>query len=111
MSAGPGSLLVMKDPDGITMARLDGTARRLLRERADVDTCLREIHALSTDPRTLGWAAGTALAGFQAHGTHDGDRVARMLTTAGGDEQVRDQHAAHVVKRLAAEQQPGIGNP
>ena len=86
-------------------------SRRLLREKVDRDACIAELHALTTDPRLLGLAAGTALAGFRARGTHDGDRVARMLTTAGGDEQVRDQHAAHVVKRLAAEQQPGIGNP
>ncbi len=101
----------MPTVDDITLARLDGTARRLLRERVDPDTCIAELHQLTTDPRLLGLAAGTALAGFRARGTHDGDRVARMLTTAGADEQVRDQHAAYVVDRLAAEQQPGIGNP
>ena len=102
----------MKDPDGITTARLDGTAHRLLREHADRDTCIRELHAITTDPRTLGWAAGTALGSHEAIRRHDGDRVARMLLAAGGDPDVCEEQRAAVVRRLRVDQgRPGIGMP
>ncbi|WP_243061108.1 hypothetical protein [Nocardioides sp. SR21] len=118
MSVGSDTLSTMASsrsapPDtGIILARLDGAARRLLREKTDPDTCVREIHAITTDPQLLGQAAGRALGGWQANGSHDSDRVARMLTAAGADPAVRDQHAAETKARLKAEhRRPGIGNP
>jgi len=87
------------DAVGITLARLDGAARRLLHAKADRDTCIAELHAISDDPMLLGQAAGTAL-GAWLHGNHDGDRVANMLTAAGGDETVRERLAVEVETRL-----------
>lgn len=98
------------ESEGITTARLDGTARRLLREHADHDTAIAELHTITTDPRLLGLAAGTALGAWQATRSYDSDRVARMLTAAGADLEVRDHQAAVVVKRLSVTR-PGIGNP
>ena len=104
--------MTQRDPDGITTARLDGTAHRLLREHADRDTCIRELRAITTDPRTLGWAAGTALGAFRAEHRHDADRVARMLLAAGGDPDVAEEQAEAVVRRLHADAgRSGIGNP
>lgn len=105
-----------KDP-GITCAQLDGAARRLLREKADADTCVRDLHAVTTDPHLLGYAAGAALGAWRrweagSNGGHDGDRVARMLTAAGADPAVRDQVAAETKARLDVdERRPGIGMP
>lgn len=102
---------------GIIVAQLDGTARRLLREKADVDTCLRELHAVTTDPDLLGQAAGAALGAWRRWDDgavigHDGDRVARMLTAAGADPDVRDRRADEVEQRLRTDgRRTGIGNP
>lgn len=99
------------NPDGIALARLDGTARRLLREKADRETCVAELHAISTDATILGTAAGTALGGWRC-GSHDGDPVARMLTAAGADTDVRDEVAAATERRLRRDRgRSGIGNP
>lgn len=98
-----------EDP-AITRARLDGTAHRLLRENADEATAVAELRALTTDATLLGTAAGTALGGWQC-GTHDGDRVAALLTAAGGDEDVRDRVAAETVQRVRGGMGKGIGNP
>lgn len=100
----------MARPDDLATARLDGTARRLLREKIDRDTCLTELHAITTDPRVLGTAAGTALGAWQATKSYDSDRVARMLEAAGADPDVRDQVAAETVRRLSI-RSSGIGNP
>ena len=99
-----------REPEPITLARLDGTARRLLREHADRETCLREVYALTTDSRVLGTAAGTALGAYRAHNVYDGDRVSGMLMEAGGDPDVRDEQAAATVTRLTGDRS-GIGNP
>lgn len=107
----------MATPENLAIARLDGTARRLLREKADVDTCLAELHAITTDPVILGRAAGTALGAWHrwqegSNTGHDGDRVARMLTAAGADETVREQVAAETKARLDVDaRRPGIGMP
>lgn len=96
----------------ILTARLNGTAHRLLREHADRETCIAELHAITRDPRVLGHAAGTSLGAWQASSTHDADRVARMLTAAGADETVRDQVAAETKRRLEVDRKrPGIGMP
>lgn len=100
--------------DGITTASLDGVARRLLRERADRDTAIAELHEITTDQRLLGLAAGTALGAWRHDPVigRDGDRVARMLDAAGADPAVRDLRAAEVQQRLDAESgRSGIGNP
>lgn len=104
----------LKEPENprILIARLDGTAHRLLREKADADTCLRDLHAITTDPAILGHAAGVALGAWQANRAHDRDRVARMLTAAGADETVRDQVADETRAHLDRDGgRPGIGMP
>lgn len=93
-------------------ARLDGTAYRLLREHADRETCIRELHAITTDPAILATAAGQALGAYRAENRHDGDRVARMLLAAGADLDLVEQIAAETEARLLVDQRrPGIGMP
>lgn len=117
VSARPGTLEHMPDPDPITLARLNGTAHRLLREHADAPVAVAELCALTTDPRTLGWAAGVALGSWRrweagADGGYDGDRVARMLLAAGGAEAVCEEVAAATFARLGASVgRSGIGHP
>ena len=84
----------MHPPDGITTARLNGTAHRLLREKADDQTCAAELTAISSDPRVLGWAAGMALGAWRVEQTWGGDRVAALLLAAGGDPDVCEEVAA-----------------
>ena len=100
--------------EGVVVARLDGAARRLLRDQADRDHAIAELHSITTDPRLLGIAAGTALAAWRRDQVvgHDGDRVARMLEAAGADPQVRDETAAATLRRLSVDHgRSGIGNP
>lgn len=100
----------MARPEDITVARLHGTAHRLLREKADPDTCIATLHEITTDPTILGEAAGTSLGAWQANQRHDADRVARMLTAAGADLEVRDRVAAETKAHLDRERgRPGIG--
>lgn len=107
----------MATTDHIKVAQLDGEARRLLREHADVDTCLADLHAITRDPTILGHAAGAALGSWHRwqegfSDGQDGDRVARMLTHAGADETIRDQVAAATKARLDIDaRRPGIGMP
>lgn len=107
----------MAHPDDLTVARLDGTARNLLHRGADRDTCIAELHAVTTDPVLLGLAAGRALGSWRRwqegfNSGHDGDRVARMLTAAGADPETRDQVAAETKARLDVDtRRPGIGMP
>lgn len=91
------SLLVSSRPDAdrILIARLDGTAHRLLHEKADREQAIAELHAITTRTDLLNEAAATSLAIWQQYGRHDGDRVARMLIAAGADEAE--------VERLASE--------
>ena len=98
------------EPDGIILARLDGTVRRLLRESAEWDTALAEIRRVTTDRRLLGIAAGTALGAWRAVRTHDADRVARMIAAAGADADVLEQQAADTEERLRAAP-PGDDDP
>lgn len=99
-------------PDRIITAQLDGTARRLLREHADHDTCITELHAITTNPRLLGRAAGTALGAWRAERSYDSNRVAELLHAAGADATVRDERAAETERRLTADRgRSGIGNP
>jgi len=93
---------------GITTARLDGAARRLLRERTDQDTAIAELHAITTDPRLLGTAAGTA----RGAGGYQSAEVADLLIAAGGDPALADERADAVRRRLAVDRgRPGIGMP
>jgi hypothetical protein len=116
MSAPTPNLAAMHNPDPIATAQLNGAAHRLLRQQADRETCIHELHNITADPTLLGIAAGTALGAWQHwqagnHIGYDGDRVARMLEAAGADLSVRDQVAAEVVERVADGRASGIGNP
>lgn len=73
------------DADRILIAQLDGECHRLLREKTDRDTCIAELHAITTRTDLLTETAATSLAAWQQYGRHDGDRVARMLIAAGAD--------------------------
>lgn len=100
------------DPDGITLARLNGTAHRLLREKADDQTRAAELQAISSDPHALGTAAGISLAAWRVEQAWGADEVARMLVAAGGDVGVRDEVAAVVEARLRVDRgRSGVGNP
>ena len=88
------------DADRILLARLDGTAHRLLREKVDRDACNVELHAITARTDLLTAAAANSLAAWQQHSRHDGDRVARMLIAAGAD--------ADQVETLAAERREQI---
>lgn len=89
------------EDDRITIARLDGAARRLLWGHADRDTCITELHAITQDSDLLAQAAGTALGSWQhsSVSAHGGDRVARMLVAAGADQSAVDKIAAKVRER------------
>lgn len=94
--------------EGITTARLDGAARRLLRERVDHAAAVTELHAITTDPRLLGHAAGTA----RGTGGYQSAEVADLLLAAGGDPAIADERADAVRRRLAVDRgRGGIGNP
>lgn len=102
----------MATDEGLIVASLDGRARYLIRNRVDRETCLAEVRALTTDPRLLGLAAGTALGAWRATRSHDSDKVERLLTAAGGDAAVRDAQAVVVVERLTRDAgRRDIGNP
>lgn len=107
----------MARPEDLITAQLDGAARNLLHRAADRDTCIAELHAITTDPTLLGHAAGRALGSWRrwqegSNSGHDGDRVARMLTAAGADPAVLDQVAAETKARLDVDaRRPGIGMP
>lgn len=88
--------------DRITIARLDGTARRLLGAETPRETVIAEVQAISTDPQILGHAAGALLGSWNADpvGAWQGRDVAELLIDAGGDRDVATDVANLVRERL-----------
>lgn len=86
----------------LTVARLNGTARRLTIAKADTDAAVAELQAISTSPTLLGTAAGAFMAGHR-HDPHINPfdrRAADLLLAAGGDLQVAEVEAAAVTRVL-----------
>lgn len=102
----------MAREEDITVARLDGTARRMLRERVTRDRAVDELQSITRDPRLLGRAAGTALAAWEYDNVkgYQGDEVAELLLAAGADAAVMAL-ASEATRRRLNPQRPGIGNP
>jgi hypothetical protein len=87
--------------DRLALAELQGIARRRTtgrdRDRPRAEA-LAELHAVTTDPRLLGVAAGMVAA--DPSGT--GGAVAELLLAAGGDRDVAGEHARQTRARLEA---------
>lgn len=99
-------------PPGVIRAQLDGHARFLIRNKVAPEQCIAELHEITRDPVLLGQASGTALGSWQFNGSHDSDKVSRMLDAAGADPVYRDRTAAETLARLQHDQgRPGIGMP
>jgi hypothetical protein len=85
----------------LALAELQGIARRRTTGR-DSDRpreeAVAELHAVTTDPRLLGIAAGMVAA--EPSGT--GGPVAELLLDAGGDRDVASEHARQTRARLEA---------
>lgn len=93
----------MADEQDITLARLDGAARKLLDEHTPLDASIAVLGAITSKPDVLGLAAGRAL-GAHRHNpvsSWQGAAVAELLIAAGADPDVTDARAAEVVARLA----------
>lgn len=105
----------VSEPEGITLARLQGAARFQVREQVDLDTAVRELLEISTDPRVLGTAAGIMLGAWRCDPIvgHDGDRAAELLAAAGADPVVVEVIAVETRNRLERGRAAGngIGNP
>lgn len=88
--------------DGVIVARLCGTARRLSIEHAETEAGLVELQAISTSPVLLARAAGTFMAGHR----HDARlrpfdrRAADLLLAAGADRDEAERQARVVAERL-----------
>lgn len=96
--------------DRILVARLDGTARRLSRERTPHEVAIPELHAITTRPDLLGIAAGSALAAVRSGRAGDewGPASLALLRDAGADRAVAETQAAVVAQRML---EPGHSNP
>lgn len=92
----------MARPDDITIARLDGTARRLLELKADRATAITELQAVSTRPDLLARAGGAALGSWRISRIpgQTGAHVAELLLAAGADPATLEDTAAATEKRL-----------
>ncbi|GAW54798.1 hypothetical protein [Nocardioides sp. PD653] len=92
----------MADENDITLARLDGTARRHLDEHTPRDQAITALQAITSDPTLLGFAAGRAL-GAHRHNpvsSWQGAAVAELLIDAGADPDVTETRAAETAARL-----------
>lgn len=93
--------------DRITVARLDGTARRLLDEGAPSDQAISAIHRITRDPQLLARTGGTALGVWRVPqtGLTAGRDVADLMVQAGADAElvrrVADETAARMSRRRA----------
>lgn len=102
----------MASDENITLARLDGAAGRLVATKADRAAAVVELQAISTSPRLLGQAAGTALGSWRADDARgrDGDRRHELLVAAGGDAAIAEQRAVET-QAWMSRHSSGIGNP
>jgi hypothetical protein len=93
----------MADEDDITLARLDGTARRLLDEHTPRDQAIVALRGITANPRLLGSAAGRALGAHRYNpvSSWQSAAIAELLLEAGADSEVTETRAAEVVARLA----------
>jgi hypothetical protein len=101
----------MATRENLFIAALDGTARRLLGAHTPRGQAITAIQEITTDPKLLGLAAGSALGSYRHDPTigYHGDHIAELLIEAGADPEVMETRAAEVTARLSRDR-PGIGN-
>lgn len=94
-------------PDNLLIARLHGTARRLVIQKVDHDEAVVELRAITTSVPELSAAAGTFMAGHRADPRlHPFDRdAADLLFAAGADLELAEVEAAAVAERLRVTRQ------
>ena len=110
------------DPDGIIVARLDGTARRHLQDQTDRQTAVAELIEIATEHRRgvgprlradllteaagrmLGQHRHNELAGWAAPGASE------LLFAAGANRAAADLIADETAARLSISTRPGIGH-
>lgn len=91
----------------IAIARLDGSARRLLAAGVSDERAVAEVHEITRDPELLARAAGSALGSWRADPVKSwqGRDVAGLLARAGADELlvnlVADDVCAQMLRRNA----------
>lgn len=88
--------------DRITVARLDGAARRLLDAQATGEEAVAELRRITHEPQLLARAGGVALGCWRTNQTGDpaGRDVARLMVHAGADEQLLQQVADETAARM-----------
>lgn len=91
-----------KQTDGILVARLHGTARRMATEQAATDQAVRELRAITTRVELLSEAAGAHMAMHRSGVSPFSRAAADFLLAAGADLEQAKVRAATVAADEAA---------
>ena len=86
-----------KQTDGVLVARLHGTARRIATEKPATEVAIGELLAITTRVELLSWAAGVHMAMFRSGSSPFSREAADFLLAAGADLGQAEVEAAAVV--------------
>lgn len=88
--------------DGVLIARLHGTARRMATDAVSVQAAVSELRSITTRVELLSSAAGTHMAMFRSGISPFSREAADFLLAAGADLDQAEVEAAAVAAREAA---------
>lgn len=91
-----------KQTDGVLVARLHGTARRIATEKPATQVAVGELHAITTRVELLSRAAGVHMAMFRSGSSPFSREAADFLLAAGADLAQAEAEAAAVTADEAA---------